>query len=112
MKRGEVCWASLPATAGSGPGMRRPVLIVQANPFNESRISTVIVAVITSNLALAAAPGNVRLSKSESGLAKPSVVNVSQLITIDKSFLKSRVRALSADAIYQVEEGLCLVLAM
>ena len=112
MKRGEVWWASLPAPVGSGPGLRRPVLIVQSNPFNDSRISTVIVAVVTSNLGLAAAPGNVRLGKSESGLPKPSVVNVSQLITIDKSLLKSRVRALPAESLRLVEEGLRLVLAM
>lgn len=112
MKRGEVWWAALPAPVGSGPGMRRPVLVVQANPFNESRISTVIVAVITSNLALADAPGNVRLGKAESGLPKPSVVNVSQLVTIDKSLLKSRVRALTAEPLRLVEEGLRLVLAI
>jgi mRNA interferase MazF len=112
MKRGEVWWAALPAPAGSGPGLRRPVLVVQANPFNDSRISTVIVAVVTSNLALAAAPGNVRLGRAESGLPKPSVVNVSQLITIDKSLLKSRVRAISAEALHGVEEGLRLILAV
>lgn len=112
MKRGEVWWALLPAPVGSGPGFRRPVLIVQANPFNESRIATVIVAVITSNLALAAAPGNLRLGKSESGLAKPSVVNVSQIITVDKAVLKSRVRALSAEPMRRIEEGLRLVLGI
>lgn len=112
MKRGEVWWAALPAPAGSGPGLRRPVLIVQANSFNDSRISTAIVAIITSNLALAAAPGNVRLGKTESGLPKPSIVNVSQLITIDKSFLKSRIRAVPADVMHRVEEGLRLILAV
>jgi mRNA interferase MazF len=85
---------------------------VQANPFNDSRISTVIVAVITSNLALAAAPGNLRLGKSESGLPKSSVVNVSQIITIDKSLLKSRIRALGAEPMRRVEEGLRLVLGV
>ena len=90
--------------------MRRPVLVIQANAFNESRISTVIVAVITSNLDLAAAPGNVRLSKGDSGLPKPSVVNVSQLITIDRSLLTDRIRALPADEIHQVDKGLRLVL--
>ncbi|MGL5005738.1 MAG: type II toxin-antitoxin system PemK/MazF family toxin [Casimicrobium sp.] len=77
MKRGEVWWADLPEPTGSGPGLRRPVLVVQANAFNESRIATVIVAVITSNLFLDNAPGHVRLGKYESGLPKPSVVNVS-----------------------------------
>ena len=112
MKRGEVWWAALPVPIGSGPGLRRPVLVIQANPFNDSRIATVIVAVITSNLALAAAPGNVRLGKAESGLPKPSVVNVSQLVTIDKSLLKSRIRALTAEPMRLVEEGLRLVLAV
>ncbi len=76
MKRGEVWWASLPAPTGSGPGFRRPVLVIQSDPFNQSRIATVVAAVITSNLALADSPGNVRMGRSESGLAKPSVVNV------------------------------------
>jgi len=88
------------------------VLVVQANAFNESRIATLIVAVMTSNLALAAAPGNVRLGKADSGLSKASVVNVSQLITIDKSFLKGRVRALPAEPLNRVEEGLRLVLGV
>lgn len=110
MKRGEVWWASIPAPTGSGPGYRRPVLVVQSNPFNESRIATVVVAVVTSNLALADAPGNVRLVKSEAGLQKPSVINVSQLITLDRSLLTSKVRSLSPASMHQVDEGLRLVL--
>jgi mRNA interferase MazF len=112
MKRGEVWWASLPAPTGAGPGFRRPVLVVQSNPFNESRISTVVVAVVTSNLGLADAPGNVRLAKSDSGLKKPSVVNVSQLITLDRLLLTSRVRVLPATTLHQVDEGLRLVLGV
>lgn len=96
MRRGEIWWASLPGPTGSGPGFRRPVLVVQSNSFNQSRISTVVVAVITSNLVLAEAPGNVRLSKSEAGLPRVSVVNVSQLLTIDRSLLTLRVKALSS----------------
>ena len=92
--------------------MRRPILVVQANPFNESRIATVVVAVITSNLALAEAPGNVRIGKSDSGLAKPAVVNVSQILTIDRTFLAQRVRALSGPAMQRVDEGLTLVLGL
>lgn len=92
--------------------MRRPVLVIQSNPFNESRIATVIVAVITSNLALAEAPGNVRVGKSDSGLSKPSVVNVSQVLTIDRAFLTQRVRALPGQPMQQVEEGLRLVLGL
>lgn len=112
MKRGEVWWASLPDPIGSGPGLRRPVLVVQANSFTESRIDTVIVAIITSNLALAEAPGNVRISKSESGLPQASVVNVSQLITVDKIILTARVKALHSTGMQRVEDGLRLVLAI
>jgi mRNA interferase MazF len=112
MKRGEVWWAELPAPAGSGPGFRRPVLVVQSNPFNSSRIATVVVAVITSNVALAEAPGNVRVGKTESGLPQPSVVNVSQLITLDRSVLSRKVKALSGAALQKVDEGLKLVLGL
>jgi mRNA interferase MazF len=112
VKRGEIWWASLPESTGSGPGLRRPVLVIQSNPFNESRIATVIVAVVTSNLALAEAPGNVRLSKSDSGLPKPSVVNVSQVLTVDRSLLTERVRALSGSVIQKVNEGLRLALSV
>ncbi len=112
MKRGEVWWASLPAPAGSGPGLRRPVLVVQSNPFNDSRISTVVVAAITSNLALAEAPGNIRIGKSESGLSKPSVINVSQVLTVDRSYLTERVRALPQQIMNRVDGGLRLVLGL
>ncbi|HUG03069.1 MAG TPA: type II toxin-antitoxin system PemK/MazF family toxin [Steroidobacteraceae bacterium] len=112
MKRGEVWWASLPSLAGSGPGFRRPVLIVQSDPFNESRVSTAIVAVITSNLALAKAPGNIRAGKAETGLSKPSVVNVSQVLTIDKSLLTERVRPLPPATMTRVDDGLRLVLGL
>lgn len=112
MKRGEVWWASLPPPSGSGPGLRRPVVVVQSNPFNESRISTVVIAAITSNLALAEAPGNVRIGKSESGLSKPSVVNVSQVLTIDRSYLTARVRALPSQVLSRVDGGLRLVLGL
>lgn len=112
MKRGELWWASLPAPAGSGPGFRRPVVVVQSKPFNESRIATVIVAVVTSNLNLSDAPGNVRLSKSESGLPKASVINVSQIITLDRLLLTSKVKSLPSKVMAQVDEGLRLVLAL
>jgi len=112
MKRGEIWWASLPEPAGSGPGLRRPVLVIQANPFNDSRIATVIVAVLTSNLALADAPGNVRLSKSDSGLPKPSVVNVSQILTIDRALLTKRERVLPGAVVQKVNQGLRLVLSV
>jgi mRNA interferase MazF len=112
VKRGEIWWATLPPPSGSGPGFRRPVLLIQSDPFNESRISTAIVAVITSNLALADAPGNIRIGKNESGLSKPSVVNVSQVLTIDKALLTDRVRPLPAGAMMRVDNGLRLALGL
>ena len=92
--------------------MRRPVVIVQSNPFNDSRIATVMVAVVTSNLALADAPGNVRISKFESGLSKPSVVNVSQMLTVDRELLTHRVKMLSGQIITRLDEGLRLALGL
>lgn len=112
MKRGEIWWARLPDPVGSGPGYRRPVLVVQANAFNASRIATVIVAVMTSNLALGDAPGNVRIAKGDSGLARASVVNVSQLLTLDRSILAERVGMLPGAVLDRVDAGLRLVLAL
>ena len=91
MKRGEIWWAELPEPRGSEPSFRRPVLVVQADPFNRSRIGTVVVAVITSNLRLAGAPGNVHLTRRQSKLPRESVVNVSQVMTLDRTFLAERV---------------------
>ena len=112
MKRGELWWSTLPAQAGSGPGIRRPVVVIQSNPFNESKIQTAIVAVVTSNLKLAASPGNVRMGRADSGLSKPSVVNVSQLFTVDRGRLDKKVRALPASAMQAIDDGLRLVLAL
>jgi len=112
VRRGEIWWADLTGLAGSGPGIRRSVLIVQSNPFNDSRIATAVVAVITSNLSLADAPGNFRIGKSGSGLSKSSVVNVSQVITLDRSLLSKRVKALPAALLPKVDEGLRLVLGL
>ncbi len=97
---------------GLGAGHAPPVLIVQSNPFNESRISTVMVAAITSNLDLAEAPGNVRIGRAESGLSKPSVVNVSQVVTIDRQILGRRVKALPSASQQKVDDGLRLVLGL
>ena len=112
MRRGDIWWASLPDPSGSGPGFRRPLLIVSANGFNESRIATVIAAVITSNLRLADAPGNVRLPVKGTGLSKPSVVNVSQVITVDKAFLTQRIGGISPRLLGEVDEGLRLVFSL
>jgi mRNA interferase MazF len=112
VRRGEIWWASLSHPAGSGPGFRRPLLIVSADNFNESRINTIIAAVVTSNLRLGEAPGNVRLPTKGTGLSKPSVVNVSQLITVDKSFFAERLGRLSPRLLANVDEGLRLVLSL
>jgi len=87
-------------------------VVVQSNPFNQSRIATVVVAVVTSNLALAEAPGNVRIAKTESGLTRTSVVNVSQLVTLDRVVLTQRIRALPAEAMRVIDDGLRLVLGI
>jgi len=110
MQRGEIWWATLRKPAGSEPGYRRPVLIVQGDEFNRSRINTVIVTILTSNLKLKAAPGNVYLTKRSTKLSKDSVVNVSQVVTLDKSFLTEQVSTLSQEKMKQVNEGLRLVL--
>ena len=110
MLRGEVWWASLPTPVGSGPGYRRPVVIVQDNDFNQSPIRTVIVAAMTSNLALGVAPGNVTCSTAESGLPRDSVINVSALLTIDKNLLEEVIGRLPWNVMEQVEDGLRMVL--
>lgn len=112
MKRGEIWWTSLSVPAGSEPGFRRPVVIISSNDFNRSRIRTIIAAVITSNLRLADAPGNILLPRKSSKLAKDSVINVSQIITIDKSFLDEKVSSLNPKVLSKLSEGLQLVLAI
>ena len=112
MRRGEIWWASLPAPRGSEPGYRRPIVVVQSNQFNESRISTVIVAILTSNLRLDAAPGNIRLGRHETGLHRDSVLNLSQVLTVDKSFLTERVGMLSVRNMAAMDAGLKLVMGL
>ena len=110
MRRGEIWWASLPDPLGSGPGYRRPVVVIQSDPFNESRISTVIVAVITSNLNLSAAPGNILLERNVSKLPSDSVVNVSQVLTVDRSLLTEPVSNLPDGIMNAIDDGLRLVM--
>jgi len=112
MRRGEIWWASLPEPSGSGPGFRRPLLIISADSFNQSYINTVIAAVITTNPRLADAPGNVRVPVRGTGLERPSVVNVSQIITVDRSFLTERLGKLNVQLLAEVENGLRLVLSL
>jgi len=112
VRRGEIWWASLGEPHGSERGFRRPVLIIQSNEFNESAIRTSICAAITSNTRLADAPGNVHLSRRVSGLSHDSVVNASQLITLDKKTLTEKVGRLPAPVLRDVEVGIKLVLAL
>jgi len=112
MYRGEIWWASLSRPEDSEPGYRRPVLIIQSDVFNRSKIRTIIVVVITSNTRLAKAPGNVLLNRRQSGLPKPSVVNISQVITLDKLHLTERVSKIGARELQAVEDGLRLVLSL
>ncbi len=112
MERGDIWWAQLPDPVASEPGFRRPVVVVQSNAFNRSRIRTVIAVVVTSNLSLAEAPGNVLLLSSESGLPKDSVANVSQIITLDRDFLTEKCGRVPSRLIRSIDEGLRLVLSL
>jgi len=112
VQRGEVWWASLPEPRGSEPGFRRPVLVVQADAFNRSQISTVVVVALTTNVRLAAAPGNVDLTARQAGLPKDSVVNISQILTLDRSYLTERAGQLPPAKIREVDAGLLRVLEL
>ena len=110
MYRGEIWWANLPDPVGSEPGYRRPVLVIQDDVFNQSRINTVIVVIITSNTQLAEVPGNVLLPREVSGLPRDSVANISQIFTIDKMFLTERIGSLPDYLQEEIDEGLRMVL--
>jgi mRNA interferase MazF len=112
MRRGEIWWAELPEPVASDPGYRQPILIIQSDDFNRSRIQTVIAVVLTTNLRLAAAPGNVLVTADDTRLPKDSVVNVSQIITVDKSFLTERVSQVDDRVMLLVEDGIRTVLAL
>jgi mRNA interferase MazF len=108
--RGSICWADLGEAHGSKPAKRRPVLVVQSDSFNASRLNTTIAAVITSNTTLAAMPGNVFLPAVASGLPKDSVVNVTALVTLDKTDLDTPVGHLPTSLMSEVDRGLHRVL--
>lgn len=110
MYRGEIWWANLPEPVGSEPGYNRPVLVIQDDTFTQSNINTVIVVIITSNLNLAAAPGNVLLPRAVSGLPKDSVANVSQILTLDKKFLVERIGSLSDQLQLEIDDGIRTIL--
>jgi mRNA interferase MazF len=111
-ERGEIWWADLPAPIGSSPGYQRPIVITQANFLSKTDINTVIGAVITTKLKLAEMPGNVLIEKNQSGLPKDSVVNVTQIVTIDKTQLLEFVGTLSERKMEQIDKGLRLVLSL
>ena len=108
--QGEVWWADLGEASGSEPGFRRPVVVVQGEAFNRSRIATVVCVALTSNVRWAEAPGNVLLSARLTGLPKDSVANVSQLVTIDREALTERAGALPAKKFDLVLLGIDIVL--
>lgn len=108
--QGEVWWTDLGDPAGSGPGFRRPVVVVQGDAFNASSLRTVVCVVLTSDTRWADAPGNVLLTAKSSGLAKHSVANVSQLVTLDRDALTQRAGRLSASHLELVLAGIDVVL--
>jgi mRNA interferase MazF len=108
--QGEVWWADLSEQVGSSPGYKRPVVIVQGDPLNRSRISTTVAVALTSNTAWAAAPGNVALAAELTGLPKDSVANVSQIVTLDRETLVERVGKLPAAKLALVLSGIDIVL--
>lgn len=112
VERGQVWWADLDEPSGSEPGFRRPVLIVQDDAFNRSRLRTVIAVILTSNLRLVEAPGNVLIPAKSAGLPKDSVANVSQVITVDRDFLSEPAGRVRGQLLKDVENGLRLVLAL
>jgi mRNA interferase MazF len=108
--QGDIVWAELPHPTGSGPGFRRPVVIVQGDAFNASRLATVVVVPLTSNLRWASAPGNAVLSAVRTGLPRDSVANVSQIIAVDRSVLADRIGRLDDDQFLVILSGVDLML--
>jgi len=112
IRRGSICWADLGEVRDSRPAKRRPVLVIQADPFNTSRLNTTLAAVITSTTGLAAMPGNVFLPATSSGLPKDSVVNVTALVTLDKTDLDTEAGHLPPAFMNEVDRGLRRVLGL
>jgi mRNA interferase MazF len=108
--RGEIWWADLAEPRGSEPGFRHPVLILQSEPFNRSRLPTVVGVIVSSNTRLLDAPGNVLLRSAETGLPRDSVANVSQFVTVDRDYLEERAGSLGKRTLSRVERGVRLLL--
>ena len=111
-RRGSICWADLGEPRGSRPAKGRPVLVIQADPFNASRLNTTLAAVITSNTGLAAMPGNVFLPAAATGLPRDSVVNVTALVTVNKGELEGPVGRATDALLAEVDRGLRRVLGL
>ncbi|WP_275522148.1 type II toxin-antitoxin system PemK/MazF family toxin [Streptomyces oceani] len=112
MRRSDIYWADLGPASGSRPAKRRPVLVVQSDPYNDSRLATVLVAVLTSNTALATMPGNVFLSAAVTGLPRDSVLNVTALVTLNKTDLAEQAGQVPPSLMHDVDRGLRRVLAL
>jgi mRNA interferase MazF len=112
VERGQVWWADLGEPDGSEPGFRRPVLIISSDAFNRSRLRTVIAVVLTANVRLVDAPGNVLVPAKASGLPRDSVANVSQIVTLDKEFLTDLAGRIKGPLLSDLESGLRLVLSL
>ena len=112
IERGEIWWTDLPEPKGSMPGFRHPVLVVQSNKFNQTKLETFVGVVITTNLKLAKMPGNVLLTPKQSGLREDSVVNVTQIVTANRTDLLEFVGTLSERKMEQIDHGLRLVLSL
>ena len=110
ISQAEIWWADMPAPTGSGPGFRRPVIVVQGDALNLSRIATVVCVPLTSNLRWANAPGNVALAARLTGLAKDSVANVSQIVTLDRDLLANRVGKLARAKLELILTGIDVIL--
>ena len=110
ISQGEIWWVDIPAPTGSGPGFRRPVLIIQGDAFNRSALATVVCVPMTSNVRWADAPGNVRLTGRTTGLARDSVANVSQVVGLDRTLLTERVGKIPRPKVDLVLAGLDVVL--
>ncbi|MEK7703365.1 MAG: type II toxin-antitoxin system PemK/MazF family toxin [Myxococcota bacterium] len=110
ISQGDVWWADLGEPGGSAPGFKRPVVVVQGDAFNRSRLATVVCVPLTSNLVWADAPGNVLLRPKDTGLEKDSVANVSQLVTVDRSVLSERVGSVTRKRLQHLFSGIDLML--
>lgn len=110
IRQGDIYWIELGYAEGSEPAFRHPYVVVQNDVFNASRLRTLVVCALTSNLRLAAMPGNVLLGEGEAGLPKRSVVNVTQLFTVDRSHLDEKIGSLPTPRVRQIVDGICQLL--